>query len=333
MQKVAEQPLTGFWQPRYWPIWLGMGMLRLASWLPVRGQLKLGRGLGRILYRALPDRRRIAAINLALCFPGQSAAERQKLLRLHFESLGMMVMELGLAWWASDAWIERHVELKGAEHLQAAVAAGHGVVLLAGHFASQELTGRALKLRHPVLAALYRPSKNPFIDALLRRIRGRSASFLIPKQSMRRMIRTLRDGVPVWYAPDQSHRRAMSALLPFFGEPAMTTTALSEIVRLGNAVVLPLMPLRLRDGGPGNGAGDGTGDGARWGRYALEVLPPLTGFPGASPEEDAQRVNTLLEAHIRKAPEQYFWIHRRFKGRPPPLPEPYARAADPPADA
>lgn len=325
----APGRLAHFWQPRYWPVWAGIGILKLASVLPVRTQLAIGRGLGRLLYRVLPGRRRIAATNLALCFPERSAAERQAMLRLHFESLGMTVMEQGLAWWGSDALVERHVELIGEEHLQAALSTGRRVILLTGHFASQEFTGRAMKLRHPTLAVLYRPSKNPLIDEVLRRIRGRSASILIPKQSMRRMIRTLRDGVPVWYAPDQSHRRAMSALVPFFGEPAMTTTALTEIVRLADAIVVPLMPTRLRDDMPGDRAGVRTG----FGRYTVEVLPPVAGFPGTSPEDDARRINELLEAQIRKVPEQYYWIHRRFKGRPAPLPDPYARPADPPPAA
>lgn len=309
----ARQPLTRFWQPRYWPVWLGLGLLRLASLLPVTAQLALGRGLGRLAYWSVPERRRIAATNLALCFPGRSAAERNELLRQHFGSLGMTLMEHGLAWWCSDALIRERVEVRGEEHLLEAMATGRGVVLLTGHFGAQELTGRMFRLLIPGVGALYRPNKNPFVDALLWRIRARSATAMIPKQSMRRMIRLLRQGMPVWYAPDQSHRRAFSALIPFCGEPAMTTTALSEIARLGNALVVPILPRRFPDTG----------------RYSLEILPALTDFPGATPEEDAVRVNTLLESHIRTAPEQYFWIHRRFKGRPPPLPDPYERSAAP----
>lgn len=306
----APQPLTRFWQPRYWPVWLGLGLLRLASLLPVRVQLALGRGLGRLVCRAVPGRRRIAATNLALCFPELSERERDRLVRQHFGSLGMTLMEHGLAWWASDALVRDRVEVRGAEHLQAAIATGRGVVLLTGHFGAQEFTGRALRLVQPVFGALYRPNKNAFVDEVLRRIRARSANLMIPKQSMRWMIRSLRQGTPVWYAPDQSHRRSFSALIPFFGEPAMTTTALSEIVRLGNALVVPVLPRRF----PGTG------------RYTLEIRPALADFPGATPEDDAVRVNALLEEHIRAAPEQYYWIHRRFKGRPAPLPDPYGSA-------
>lgn len=303
----APQPLTRFWQPRHWPVWLGLGFLRLASLLPVRAQLAMGRGLGRLAWWAIPDRRRVAATNLALCFPERSAAERDALLRQHFGSLGMTLMEHGLAWWSPDTLVRQRVEVMGADNLLSAVASGRGIVLLTGHFGTQEFTGRIFPLLVPAIGALYRPNRNPFVDEVLRHIRARSATVMIPKQSMRRMIRLLRQGLPVWYAPDQSHRRAMSALIPFFGEPAMTATALSEIARLGNALVVPVLPRRL-----GN-----------TGRYSLEILPALTDFPGATPEDDARRVNALLEAHIRTAPEQYFWIHRRFKGRPPPLADPY----------
>lgn len=309
----APQPLTRFWQPRYWLIWVGLGWLRLMSLLPVRGQLAAGRGLGKLVYWLLPERRRIAANNLGLCFPEMATTHREELLHRHFASLGMTLMEHGLAWWASDALVERCVAVRGANHLREALATGRGVVLLTGHFGAQEFTGRMLRSIMPTFGALYRPNRNAFVDAILMRIRARSASLMIPKQSMRRMIRALRNGTPVWYAPDQSQRGPMSALIPFLGEPAMTTTALSEIVRLGNALVVPVLPLRL----------------AAPGRYTLEILPALTNFPGATTEQDAIRVNALLEAHIRKAPEQYYWIHRRFKGRPAPLPDPYEKGTGP----
>ncbi len=302
----TPQPLTRFWQPRYWPIWLGLGLLRLALLLPIRGQLALGRALGRLACRVFPARRRIAARNLELCFPELSDPERSVLVRRHFESLGMTVMEHGLSWWASDALVRRCVDVIGAGNLRDAVATGRGVVLLTGHFGAQEFTGRTIPWIVADFGALYRPSRNAFVDEILWRIRARSAPRMIPKQSLRQMIRSLRQGIPVWYAPDQSHRRSFSALIPFFGEPAMTTTALSEIARLGNALVVPILPRRYPETG----------------RYSLEILPALGDFPGATPEDDTLRVNALLEAHIREAPEQYYWVHRRFKGRPAPFPDP-----------
>ena len=302
-----SQPLYRFWQPRYWGIWFGLGILRINAFLPYRMQVAEGRALGWLLYHLLHSRRRIAAVNLALCFPDATPAARQELLREHFASLGITLIEHGLAWWASDALVRRLVDLRGKENLERAMAGGRGVILLTGHFGAQEFSGRAFGLSCPTTAGFFRPSRNPLVDEILRRVRKMSAPILIPKQSVRRVVRALRQGMPVWYAPDQSYRRAQSALIPFCGEPAMTTTALSELVRLGKAAVVPLFPTRLP-----NGRG-----------YRLDILPALENFPGASPEEDARRVNAILEAHIRKVPEQYYWLHRRFKGRPEGYPDPY----------
>ncbi|MDH4023429.1 MAG: LpxL/LpxP family Kdo(2)-lipid IV(A) lauroyl/palmitoleoyl acyltransferase [Gammaproteobacteria bacterium] len=302
-----SQPLYRFWQPRYWGIWLCVGILRLNAFLPYRVQVAEGRALGWLLYHLLRGRRRIAATNIALCFPEAMPAARQELLREHFASLGITLIEHGLAWWASDALVRRLVDLRGRENLERAMAGGRGVILLTGHFGAQEFSGRAFGLSCPTTAGFYRPSRNPLVDEILRRLRKKSAPILIPKQAVRRVVRALRQGMPVWYAPDQSYRRAQSALIPFFGEPAMTTTALSELVRLGKAAVVPLFPTRLP-----NGAG-----------YRLDILPALENFPGASPEADARRVNEIIEAHIRTVPEQYYWLHRRFKGRPEGYPDPY----------
>jgi KDO2-lipid IV(A) lauroyltransferase len=300
--------LARFWQPRYWLLWIGLGLLRLAVALPLRIQQALGRGLGRLLLRALTRRRAVADTNLRLCFPELDDIARRTLLRRHFESLGIAAFEMGMAWWASDSRIRQLVTLHGVGHLEAAMAGGRGVILVSGHFAASELTGRALKLAVPQLAALYRPSDNAFVDAVLTRGRLRSVSLLIPKDSMRQMLRALKSGLAVWYAPDQSHRRKLSALLPFLGEPAMTNTALTQIVRLSGAAVLAYLPRRRADGSG----------------YDATLLLPLADFPGPDAEHDTARVNAILEQHIREAPEQYYWVHRRFKGRPAPWPDPYA---------
>ena len=304
-----SRPLYLFWQPRYWGIWVFVGLLRINALLPYRVQMAEGRALGSLLYHLLRSRRRVAAANLALCFPDATPPARQTLLREHFASLGMTVIEHTLAWWASDALVSQLVDLRGKENLERAMANGRGVILLTGHFGAQEFTGRAFRLSCPPAAGFYRPNRNPLIDEIFKRVRKKSAAMLIPKQAVRRVVRALRRGMPVWYAPDQSYRRAQSALIPFFGEPAMTSIGLSELVRLGNAAVVPLFPTRLP-----NGRG-----------YQLDILPALENFPGASPEADALRVNAILEAHIRTVPEQYYWLHRRFKDRPEGYPDPYAR--------
>jgi Kdo2-lipid IVA lauroyltransferase/acyltransferase len=281
--------------------------LRLNALLPYRTQMAQGRGLGWLVFHLLPGRRRVAAANLALCFPDWTPAARADLLRAHFASLGTTVIEHGLAWFASDELVHKLVDLRGQENLTKAMDGGRGVVLLTGHFGAQEFSGRAFGLACPTAAGFYRANRNPLVDEILKRVRRKSAPVLIPREGLRRVIRVLRQGMPLWYASDQSYRRAQSALIPFFGEPAMTSIALSDLVRLGNAVVVPLMPTRL----PG-GAG-----------YRLDILPALENFPGVSAEADAARINGILEAHIRDVPDQYYWIHRRFKGRPDGYADPY----------
>ena len=284
-----------------------MAFLWLAAFLPYRLQMTLGRCLGRVLAKFAVKRRDIVKANLALCLPELDDAARQALCRKHFESLGMMVFELALARWGSDNRLASLTSIHGLENLLSPLRAGHGVVLLSGHFAGQEITGRVLAPSLERVAALYRANRNPVIDNWLRRIRLRAVNKLVEKDEVRLMVRLLRDGWPIWYAPDQSYRRKHSALVGFFGEPAMTSTALTEISRIGRAKVVPYLPTRLVDGSG----------------YRVDILPALENFPSGDGIADAQRVNDLLEAHVRVAPAQYYWVHRRFKGRPAEYTDPY----------
>ena len=313
MKQARRRSLASLaWSPANWPLLLGIGLLRGLVLLPYRLQLVLGRGLGWLLYRLIPRRRRIAKINLELCFPELDADARNRLLKQHFESLGIAVFEFALGWWGKDERLARLTRFEGLENLTRPVAEGQGIVLLSGHFAGTELTGRALRLSVPRMAAMYRSNRNPLLDEVLRRARDGSIEQLIPKDDMRQMIRVLRGGgVPVWYAPDQSYRHKYHELVPFFGIPAMTNAALSQIARLTKAKVVPYFPRRL-PGGRG---------------YVVQILPALADFPSEDPAADALRVNRLLEAHIRLAPEQYYWVHRRFKDRPPPNTDPYKAPA------
>jgi len=285
-----DPPLHRFWQPHFWPLWLGIGLLRVLAWLPWPAQLACGRLLGRGALAVFRGRRRVAETNLRLCFPELSPAERSALLARHFEALGMQVIEIGMLMWASDARVQRLVRVEGLENLQRAMAAGKGALALSGHFSCTEFASRALRFHHPRLAALYRPSRNPLLDAMLRRSRRRTVDELVSKESMRQMIRRLKEGYTVWYAPDQSYRRRYSVMVPFFGEPAMTNGALTHIARISGAPVVPFTARRL----PGNGG------------YVIAFEPALEGFPSGDMDTDARRVNAWLEERIRVAPEQYY---------------------------
>jgi KDO2-lipid IV(A) lauroyltransferase len=300
-------PLYRFWQPRYWLLWVGLGALRLMIMLPFRMQLWIGSLLGRLLFTIITKRRRIAAINLRICFPELDDTELSQLVRAHGESIGCSVFEIGMALWARYARVEKLVTLKGLENLTKPLKQGHGVVILSGHFPAIELVARVVGKSLPDMGAMYRPLKNPLIDQLLRRARTKSISALIPKDGVRQLIRLLRRGEPVWYAADQSYNRINAELVPFFGEPAMTNASLTSITRMGKACVVPYYQRRLADGSG----------------YEGVFLPTLENFPTDDQVADAERVNTLLAEWIRKAPEQYYWVHRRFKNRPAPYPDPY----------
>ncbi len=300
-------PLYRLLAPRFWAIWLALGLLRLVVMLPYRLQAPIGRSVGRIAMTFARRRRQIAARNIELCFPAWDDAQRRQLLRRHFESLGMTLIEMGLCWWASDARLEPLFEIEGLEHLQAALQHGNGVIMLTGHFTTLDLGGRFLTMQAPV-TAMYRPNENPLFDEIMRRGRERSAQRAIPKQDIRGMVRALRENHAIWYAPDQSHRRGHSALVPFFNVPAPSNTATSALARMSGARVVPFLSLRLPDD--------------RGYRFIIE--PALTGFPGDDPEVDTLRINQWLERRIRLAPEQYLWIHRRFKPWDSDTPDPYA---------
>ena len=296
-----------FWQPRFWPVWIGVGLLKIVFWLPQPVRMAVGRLLGRAIMTLAGSRRRVAKRNIDICFPELTAGDRQILTRQHFESLGMSIIELGIAWWSTDEYMNRMVELCGVEHLHAALEKGKGVLMLGGHFAALEMSGRPLKALMPPMAAMYRPSNNPLIDQLMRRCRGQSTADLITKRGIRQLLKVLKENRPVWYAADQAYSRKGTVLVPFFGEPAATNAAVSQIARLSGAPVVPFFPARINNGSS----------------YKLEVLPALEDFPSGDDAADAARLSEVMEVLIRKAPEQYYWVHRRFKGRPDDYPDPY----------
>lgn len=305
-----RKPLSSYWTPQYWPYWLAIGLVRLFCLLPHGAALAVGRAMGHLAYRISRRRRAIAHRNLELCFPALSAAEHDALTRKHFAALGMCVIEMGLGRWASDAHLASITKIDGVEHLQKAVADGNGVILLTAHFTTLEISGRVLALNSPPFDVVHRKSPNRFIEELQRSGRERSADDTIEKGDVRKVVRSLRAGKPVWYAPDQSYGFKGAAPVEFFGIPAMHTTATSSIARLGRAVAIPYLPQRLDDG-----------------TYQMTLLPPFDDFPGDDPIADTRRYSAMIEKHVRRCPEQYYWVHRKFKNLPEAYPDYYSDLA------
>jgi Kdo2-lipid IVA lauroyltransferase/acyltransferase len=296
--------------PRYWLTWIGLGVLRLLALLPFPAMVALGRLIGRFM-RLLPIRFvRTARRNIELCLPELSAAEREKILNRHFESLGIALLEIPLAWWITPKQLAKLVHFEGIEHLRAAQARNHGVILLTAHFTLMEMAGRALLAVAPV-GFLYRATKNEVLAYALKRFRCGYGGYPIPRDDIRAFITALKHNQCVWYAPDQSYRKKGAQMVKMFGIPAATNTLTSRLAGMTGATVLPYFLQRL----PGSQG------------YRAVIHPPLENFPSDSPVADAERFNHMIEAQIRLAPEQYLWIHRRFKGLTQDYPDYYGQQA------
>ena len=297
-----------FLAPRFWPAWLLLGWMKLATVLPYPWQISAGKCIGLAGRYVTPRSRRVVLRNLETCFPELSPAQRQRLSRQHFAAVGAAFSEMGLGWFASTERLQRLIRVEGREHIEKALAREKGIIVLTAHFTSLETGSSILQELFPGVKAVYRPQPNEMIDAMISRGRQRLVAEQIPKDNIRAMVRTLRDGGAVAYLADLAGRGNNRALVPFFGEPAMTTTAVSKLARMTGATVLTYFFRRL----PGRAG------------YVVNIGPPLDGFPSDDPVADTRRLVERLEDYIRLAPEQYMWTYRRFKGRPEPYPDLYA---------
>ncbi len=293
--------------PRYWLTWLSLLLVQMLTWLPLRLTRPFGRGLGWLLGRVMRERRHVTDVNLMLCLPELDAAARRRMVDAHFKAMGAAIFETAFAWFASDARIRRLGRVEGLEHLDAVQQQGQGALLLTGHFSWLELGARVLAVQRP-FHAMYRHVNNPLIDdwmfsARLQRTRRQP----LPKRDIKTLIRALREGEAIWYAPDQTLGREAGLFLPMFGQPVWTLTATARLAKLGRARVVPYFTT------------------FEHGQYVVRVQAPLEQFPSGDDAADARRVNDLIEAAARTSPQAYFWGHRRFKVRPPDREDPYRR--------
>jgi KDO2-lipid IV(A) lauroyltransferase len=272
--------------------------MRLSIYLPSWLQLLLGRLLAVVMRPFSRGRRRVARRNLALCYPEMPKAERENLLAEHMNTLGMMMIETAMSWWASDKALAKRVRYQGLEHLEAAKAKGNGVILLTGHFTSMELGGRLIMLKTPAYV-MFRKLKNPLFNAVMMRARTYHSEGIVLRDDPRAMLRALRKNKVVWYAPDQDFGPKLSLYAKFFGVQAATVPATARMAKMSGAAVVPFVPRREADGS-----------------YTITVSPALEDFPSGDDLADSQRINDWVEQEVRISPEQYLWIHRRFKTQP-----------------
>lgn len=272
-----------------------------AAWRPA-----LARLFGAVWRRADPRRRRIAEANLAYCFPELTDGERARLLAEHFRSLGFGILEVAMAWRAPPRALRKAVRVSGREHLDAALARGRGAILVSGHFTTLEAGALRISLDAPV-DGMYRANRNSTMERALRTGRQRFGARLVARDDVRGLLRRLRANRAVWYAPDQDLGLANGVFAPFFGRPAATVTATSRIAKATGAAVLPFRVERLEGGRD----------------YRAVIEPALEGFAQEDEGAAAARINAIIERWARQRPEQYLWVHRRFKTRPPGEPPLY----------
>ncbi len=274
-------------------------LMWLAHWMPLAVLAAVGNLVGSAAFWLIPERRRVTRINLAKCFPDMEAGRRERLARAHFRVFMRSFVEHALLWWAPRARIMKLVRVEGMEHLDA--LKGKPVILAAPHFVGLDAAYTRLGCEIAI-AGLYARQKNPAYDALLFRGRTRfGLSEAIPRQAgVRAVLASIRSGRPFYYAPDLDFGRRDAVFVPFFGVPAATITGVSRLARLTGARVL-LCVTRMLPGGQG---------------YVVTVQPALENFPTEDVQADTRRVNALIEAHVLRMPEQYYWVHKRFKTRP-----------------
>ena len=296
--------------PRYWPTWIGFGVMWIVARLPYSLEMAIGSLLGKLM-RLSRRRRFICGVNLELAFPELSENEREHLSGKVFASVGKGFIETALTWFGSDRKIRSIVEIKGLEHLRAAHATGQGIMLLGSHFVPIEICGRRLGLEYP-FDTTYKPTHNAVFEYVMHHRRVKIYGGAIPVTDMRKIVKTVKSGGTIWYAPDQNYGLKGSTFVPFFGVQTATTMGTSKIARMANALVVPTFTIRE----PGNKG------------YTLHILPHLDNFPGDSPEEDTARIIKLIEEWARKYPDQYLWIHSRYKDHPEGGNNRYERYAD-----
>ncbi len=299
MKPLQDLTLRTLLSPLSWVTLIALGIIRLLNLFPYPINIKIGKSFGHLLYLVEKRRSAIARKNLALCLPELSNAEREEIALSAFRNFGASIFETAMSWWANPKKLAKLVEYEGKEHLERALAQNKGVLLLGAHFSLIDLPGVLLNQVHPVYA-IYRNQTNLVFNHFMIKARNRNLRGIIPHTSMRSAAKTIKQGNIVWYAPDQDMGIDHSVFADFFGHPAATLISTGKLARLTGAPVVMMVPYRKPDDSG----------------YVIEFLEGPKDFPSGDDVQDATVINKLLESGIRRAPNQYYWFHRRFKTQP-----------------
>jgi len=292
--------------PKYWLTWIGLAGMAILSRFPRAAILYFGKSLGYLLYFFARRRRQITATNIALCFKELDAVEQQALIKQTIIDNGVGLLEMCVAWFNFEQIRPAMIDIVGEQTLRDAVAEGKGVILVGAHYTTLDLGGVLMAKYHKV-GVMYRANKNPLFDLVMRNSRRKFCETVIERGDMRSVIRFIKNGGVMWYAPDQDYGPKQSVFAPFFGVEAATINVIPRLVKINNSPVLILGHHRTSDQSG----------------YTVSISRLPEGFPSGDDDVDAATINLELEAQIRKFPAQYMWMHRRFKTRPAGQKRPY----------
>ena len=284
------------WSPRYWPTWLLVGFMKFASYLPFFVQIKCGQLLGHLTFYLARNRRHICEVNLKLCYPELKKRQLRNLVRKIFISNGIGLIETAIVWHRNPDEFKSKLTVSGLRNLKDAVAEGRGVLLICAHFTTLEIGGFLLSLFQK-MDVTYRPFKNRLFDHVMFKARSRHYPSVIDRKDIRSALKSLKKGNVMWYAPDQDYGLKHSVFVPFFGVNAATITATARIANFNNSPVVFFSHYRKDDNSG----------------YELRFSKKLENYPKGEPKADALTINKLIEEAIREKPDQYLWLHRRFK--------------------
>lgn len=286
-----------FYHPKFLPTWLLIGLMKFGAKLPFKVQIMIGKIMGLALYPLLGRFRKIAFINISCCFPNKNKSEVEMLVRQNFESLGISIFETANAYFATDEKVNAMLSIHNEQHLTKAINDGQSVILLAAHFMPLMLGSRALLLKHHI-ANIYRPQNNALFDEVMRQGFVNNGATMIKTKDTKSMLKAIKNKLPIWYAPDQDLGLDKCIFAPFFGIQTATVSATARLAKGDNTVVIPYFFIRSESG------------------YSMNFDAPIENYPDSNASVSATMTNQILEAQILKYPEQYLWIHKRFKTRP-----------------
>ena len=271
--------------------------MRIGVFIPFNFQVLIGKTIGKLLYPFMHRLRSTAYSNISHCFPDKKQNQVNLLVKRHFEAIGVSFFETANAYYGSDKKIKKLLTITNENFFQDALKEEGGIILLCSHFMPLMLGSRALLINHTI-ANIYRPQNNKLFDRIMVQGYKKNGAVMIKSTDTRSIIKAINNSLPIWYAPDQDLGKNNSVFAPFFGIQTATASATARLAKNNNTRVIPYSFIRTKKG------------------YTMSFEKPIANYPSNDPIQDATIVNQILEKQIVKSPEQYLWIHRRFKTRP-----------------